>query len=121
MPRKITDHESKLVMKLVGDEFPDLIVLRYQLKTCRVIDLSGNRGLEFEIVSPQRFMVPEKTLGEGCFYDADGVPIILTLLQRKGCLWHLDVYRADNRPMKTSVDQNKVKSLGYGQGLTLEY
>ena len=121
MSRKITDDEHRLIIKLVGDKFPDLVALRYQLATCRIIDLAGNRGVEFEIVSPQRFMVPRKILGEGCLYDIDGVPIILTLLQRDGYLWKLDIYRADNRLMKISIDQNKVKSLGYGQGLTLEY
>jgi hypothetical protein len=121
MSRSITDDERRLVLKLTGDGFADLDVLRSQLETCRIINLIEDGIIEFEVVSPQRFKVPGETLGEGSFRDVDEVPIILTLLQRAGRLWQLDIYRADGQPMKTRIDPEKVMSLGYGQGLTLEY
>ena len=120
MSRNMTKDERRLLLKLVGDDFPDLRVLHSQIEACQAIDLIEDEIIEFEVTSPQRFKVRSETLGEGSFRDVDNVPIIITLLQRNGCLWHLDIYRADGQPVKTRIDPEKVRTLGYGQGLTLE-
>jgi hypothetical protein len=120
MPRLPSVDEKRLVMTLVGANFPDMDILKEQLENCRVEDFEHGLVLEFIPLSSNRMRVRETVLGDGSYYDVDGTPVFLTLLQRDGYLWRLDICRPDERRIRTSFEDADVKALGFRWGLTLE-
>jgi hypothetical protein len=74
----------------------------------RIAEISN--GAIFELL-PSRFNklnITQRVLGEGSYYDTDGVPVVLTLLQNGGLLWRLDVSRADGKPLKAPLNYDSV-------------
>jgi hypothetical protein len=119
MFRKISEDERSIALKLVGDKFPELEKLRSQLENCRVSELADGAILEFEVFFPEKFDANSTVLGEGSLDDVDGVPIILTLLQRDGRLWRMDISRADSARAKSKINPENLRTLGYGKRLIL--
>jgi hypothetical protein len=111
--------EQQIVLKLVGDEFPEREKLCDQLKNCEVEDLAEGNILNFRVWSSEKFETKTAVLGEGSFYDLDGVPVVLTILQRNGLLWTLDISRADSRAIKAQINPDNIRAFGYRRGLDL--
>lgn len=119
MSRSLTENERQIVLRLVGEGFKDAAVLRAQLDGCTVNELADGVILEFNVISPERFSVRPVTLAEGSFDDADGVPVILTLLQRDGRLWRLDISKADSSRITIEINPESLRTFGHGGGLKL--
>ncbi len=117
--RSLSDDEIAIILKLVGEEFPELQKLRAQLACSRINEIADGNILEFETIFPDKFSGVRTILGEGSIDDLDGIPIILTLLQKDGYLWHLDISRVDSGRIKTNLKPQNLRALGYGKGLTL--
>lgn len=120
MPRLPTSDEQKLVLRLVGPQFPDIEGIRGQLESCRVEDLSDGNILQFVPITTRKLSVSNTVLGEGSCRDVDGVPIVFSLLQQDGYLWRLDISRVDGQRIHGPLNYNTITALGFGQGLSLE-
>jgi hypothetical protein len=118
MSRPLSKIEHEIVLKLVGNEFPQLEKLKRQLSNCNVTDLADGKILEFEIAFPDKFKISTTLLGEGSIDDIDGVPIVLAVLQKDGCIWRLDIARLDGGHVQRTIKADDIRALGYGNGLT---
>lgn len=119
MHRMLSDEERQIIFKLVGSQFSEMATLTAQLDSCRVCEISDGAILDFEIHTDKFFTTIATVLGEGSIEDVDKVPIILTLLQRDGRLWRLDITRADSGRPKTPINSSQLKAFGHKQGLAL--
>lgn len=119
MVRGLSDQEKALLRRLVGDGAPFLPTLEIQMEACLVQE-NAEGGLDFKPIADAQIDTDEKVLGSGSLYDADGVPIIFDLLQDGGFISMLLIQKADSSRIKSPMDYQNVKSLGFGQGLTLE-
>ncbi|MBI1204959.1 MAG: hypothetical protein GC182_20850 [Rhodopseudomonas sp.] len=119
MVRSITEKEEKLVLKLVGPNFSEIDVVLEQLKSCRIQEL-GDGITEFLPFKSRKLETTRTVLGEGSYRDPDDCPVILTLLQKDGYLWRLDMSRADGQQIQSPPVIDSIMALGFGEGLSLE-
>ena len=120
MARMPSSDEKELVLRLVGPQFSEIDVIEEQLESSRVRELSDGNIVEFKPLASRKLATTKTVLGEGSVRDVDGVPIILSLLQRDGYLWRLDISRADGQRIRGSLNYRAVVALGFGKGLSLE-
>lgn len=120
MPRRPTNEEIELALKLVGPDFPEQGTLKRQLENSTVTELEDGLVLEFNVLADLPLVTTRSALGEGSLYDVDGVPVIFTLIQKNGYVWHLDIGRADAGRIRRQFDFAQVVALGFGKGLSLE-
>jgi hypothetical protein len=120
MSRKLSESEKSFLRRLVGDTAPFRQEMEVQMENCTVEDRRGGEILEFYPLTSAMIDIGSTVLGGGSDYDIDGVPIIISLLQRDGYLWKLDISRADAEPVKGHIDYDRVRSLGFRQGVSLE-
>lgn len=119
MSRKLFETEKHFLRRLVGEGAPFRRAMEAQLEDC-IVESHRIDVLEFHPMTSIALDVDRTVLGEGSYYDVDGVPIIISLLQRDGYLWRLDMSRADAGPIKGQIDYDRVRTLGFGQGVSLE-
>ncbi|MGH7137880.1 MAG: DUF6984 family protein [Pirellulales bacterium] len=120
MSRLPSSGEKELVLRLVGSHFSEVDVIEGQLESSRVRELSDGNVLEFEPLASRKLTTTKTVLGEGSVRDLDGVPVIISLLQRDGYLWRLDISRADGQRIRGPLNYQAVVALGFGQGVSLE-
>ena len=120
MFRKLTSEEHRLVVKLVGDEFPYKRALLGQLDDAEIVSIYGFSVYEFRVSSELIMPVSKSLLGEGTFEDSDGTPVIISLLQKNGLLWRLDINKLNSRPVMRCPDVENIRCLGFGQGVSFE-
>ena len=120
MSRLLSSDEKELVFRLVGSHFSEIDVIEGQLESSRVSELSEGNILEFEPLVSRKLATTKTVLGEGSVRDLDGVPVILSLLQRDGYLWRLDISRVDGQRIRGPLNYRAVVALGFAQGVSLE-
>ena len=93
MPRKLADEEKDLLMRLAGRDFAEIDALREQIECATVEEPEGVEGgaiLEFFVGGAVPLQTQDTDLGDGGCRDADGVPIVITLLQKDGYIWRTE-------------------------------
>lgn len=120
MSRLPSSDEKKLVLRLVGSHFSEIDIIEGQLESSRVHELSDGNILEFEPLASRKLTTTKTVLGEGSVRDFDGAPIVLSLLQRDGYLWRLDISRVDGQRIRGPLNLQDLVALGFGQGVSLE-
>ncbi|MFL9889231.1 hypothetical protein PQR66_39880 [Paraburkholderia agricolaris] len=120
MFRDLSANERQIILKLVGQSFPSLDALAQQLDGCAVEEIEAGTILRFSVMNSPKIFLSCTVLGEGSIDDIDGVPIILTVLQRDGYIHDLDINRADGLPVRLRfIDPVQIRVLGFGGGLLL--
>lgn len=106
--RQLTDHERRLVEKLLSPEFPGCEALRAQLKTARVSTIDQDGSLQFRVSGPPA-NVEQRVPAEGYYFDAEGDelrPAVHVLLHVVGgMLNELEVYKDDGSPIEIPLDR----------------
>ena len=108
------------MVKLVGDEFPYKNALIDQLNDAKIARIYGFSIYEFRVNSRSVISVSSSLLGEGIFQDLDGSPVIISLLQKAGLLWRLDINKLNSRSVMRCPDIDNIRCLGFGQGVSFE-
>jgi hypothetical protein len=120
MSRALHGREKELIFRMVGSSFCEIDIVSDQLVNCRITEISDDAILEFTPSRLNKLKTTQRVLGEGSYYDTDGVPVVLTLLQKGGLLWRLDISRADGKPLRGPLNYESVVTLGFDRGLSLE-
>ena len=108
------------MMKLVGSSFPHKRALLDQLADAEISSVDESLVYEFRVKSKSVIPTSGSLLGEGVFKDTDGTPVIISLLQKNGLLWRLDINKVNSKPVMRFPDVGNVKCLGFGQGVSFE-
>jgi hypothetical protein len=98
-PRSLSDVEHSLIARLVRNTPHENKVLE-QLCNALVQDMpdGGMGSIKFQKKTPKTDY--EEQIAEGAFWDADGVPVSVTLMvDSAGHLFELDVFKADGSPL----------------------
>lgn len=119
MGRKLTAEEYRLVLKLVGPDFEEIETIKSQLDAATVDHVSDGYIIEFGVLQSRPLKTKKTVLGEGSVRDIDDVPIVITLLQKEGYIWRLDITRADSDVIKAPINYESVVALGFNRGLSL--
>ena len=118
--RGLESEERRLVVKLVGSSFPHKRALLDQLADAEITSVYDFLVYEFRVKSKYVIPTSGSLLGEGVFKDLDGTPVIISLLQKNGLLWRLDINKINSKPIMRFPDVENVKCLGFGQGVSFE-
>jgi hypothetical protein len=120
MPRTPRPDEIDLVLRLVGPDFAEIDIIKEQIHKCLIEEVCDGNIREFHPIPLRRMKVTRKLLGEGAGRDADGTPIVFSLLQKDGYIWRLDISRVDGQRLQGPLNYAAVVALGSGRGLSLD-
>lgn len=97
--REPSDAEARVLMTLLGAEFPGNTALREQVPNAMVRRIDGNGSLEVAVVDGPRAEVVRRIPVEAEADDDDGVPIHVLLHVIDGRMRELEFYREDSQPL----------------------
>jgi hypothetical protein len=100
MLRKLTDEESRLIDRLLEEDFPGRDAILEQINSSRVREWDDHNGsLEFDIEPSPLAHTKSRIPVEGEFEDVDGITIHVLLHVVDGRVKDLEVYKDDSSPI----------------------
>lgn len=97
LPRKLTDEETRLIDRLLEEDFPGRDAILQQIRSSRVKEWDDRNGsLQFDVGPSPLALTTSRIPVEGEFEDVDGVTIHILLHVVNGHVKDLEVYKDDS-------------------------